>query len=694
MRVSVHLSGPVLEVMESWYPELLETLGRLVADGRVELLGGLWGGGVLPALPERDLVGQLTAMNRWFKGWQDFRPRGAWLPYQGWDPSAARVLGRLGFQYSVLDASQFSPAVSADGYVVTEREGHGLALFVADPRLAALCGDVAADRVVRAIAARAEQGARCLTLVISGEQLGQHDPAVAARALGSDGWLPALFEAFAGNSHWLKPVTFATVVDRMRPAGSAWPGPGIALPVAVAALGGARGATFNELVREAHRSDDPLFHKALGFLRPGSWEQLLGAYPEINRLHKRMLRVSLEVLRLRNTLRDGQGERDPAFSLLEDATLALYRGQVGAAYVVGADVGAQDGAVRAAAWAGLLQAEHIVAAALGEAGRMRLEQVDYDCDGRPEVIVRTPVLGGIVAPSLGGSLLELDAWTLPGNLLNVRTRREEPEHAELLRLEHLPRLLEVATAHPGPVEEVAEPEAAALDVRALPPPLLGEDGLPDMVHHDRHVRASFVDRFLGPAASPASFANGRFPEVGDFVGAEYHLLQAEENDQGSVLVSLARDGHVSEGTAHRLVRVAKRFVFQRDLPVVDVRYEVANRYHEPIRGRFGVEFNLNLDSTVEPATFLEVSGRRQSLTEPVDAAGVGEFALVGSARGFRLSISAQPDAHLWAFPLWSVSRSPDGLRRHLQGVSALLWWPVELWGLERMRVDVSVALEI
>lgn len=684
VRVSVHFSGMLLEVMETYDPDLLDAVLRLVAEGRVEVVGGLWGGGVFPALPERDVIGQTQAMIRWWRGHQDVRLRGAWLPYLGWDPSAARVLGRLGFQFTVLEAAQFAPPVAPEGYVLTEREGHALALFVTDPRLSALAAEEPADRVVKAIATAAEGGARCVTLVLSGEQLGQLDPEQSERALGAGGWLPGLFEELGRNAHWLKLVSFGAVLDRMRPTERGWPAASISLPVAVSALGG-RGAAYHELVAEARRTEDPLLQRAASFLRPAAWEQLLGHYPEINRLHKRMLRVSLEVLRLRNVLRDGKGERDPRFSLLEDATLALYRGQVGAAYVLGAECGAQDGPVRDAAWAALISAEHMVAAALGETDRLRFEQVDYDCDGRAEVIVRTPVMGGIVSPALGGSLVELDCWALPGNLMNVRTRRPEPEHEGLLRAEHLPALL---NPEPHPV-----PDPVLADVRELPPLRVAEDRLADRIHYDRHPRASFVDRFLGAEATPESFARARFPEVGDFAGADYQLLQAEENDQGSILVSLARDGTVSEGTAHRLVRVAKRYVFQRDLPVVDVRYEVANRYHEPVRGRFGVELNLNLDSTVQPATFLMVDGTRYPLTEPGEIVDAAEIVLVGASRSYRLSLQVQPAGRAWYYPIETVSRSPAGMRRRFQGVCLLLWWPVELWGLERKRVDLSLSLE-
>ena len=59
VNVSMHWSGQLLEWMELHAPERLDQLLKLVVSGRIEILGGLHGGAVLPSLPERDAVGQV-----------------------------------------------------------------------------------------------------------------------------------------------------------------------------------------------------------------------------------------------------------------------------------------------------------------------------------------------------------------------------------------------------------------------------------------------------------------------------------------------------------------------------------------------------------------------------------------------------------------------------------------------------------
>ena len=693
IRATVHWSGPLLEWMENHAPDALRSALALIAAGRIEVLGGLWGGAVLPAIPERDAVGQVQAMMRWWKAHQDVKPRGVWLPYTAWDPSAARILSRLGLQYTILEEAQFHPPVAADGYYLTEREGQALGLFVADTRLGWMIPDATPARLLKALALRAAGGTRCVVLSLSAEALGSADDEVARRCFsGPNGWVKRFFRELSANAHWIKLVTGGAVLDRVRPTDRAWPPAGVCLPVAVSALGGEHGAEFESIITEMRRNQVPDLVRCGPFLRAAPWEGLLPRHAEVNRLHKRMLRASLEVLRLRTQMREGRGDRDPRFAMLEEATLALYRGQSGAAYVLGVESGAQDGQIRNGAYAELIRAERVTSIALGEADRIRAEQVDYDCDGRAEVIVRTPHLCGIVAPSAGGSLVELDAWELPGNLLNTRTRRPEPEHPELSRVENLPRLA-LASAPVVEQEEGEDITEALLDVRELPPLRLSERDLADHIHYDRHTRSTFLDHFLGPEATLENWRRGRYPEAGDFCGADYQLLQVDDGGDGSVAVSMGRDGSVNEGAALRLVRVVKRFVFHQDLPVMDARYEVSNRYHEPVRSRFGVELNLNLDSACGDDIGLHVHGERYSLTTPGEHAEVSEVSLHDRRRNWRVSISLAQPARLWHHPVETVSRTPRGVARCFQGTALMLWWPVELWGLERKRLDLSLTLE-
>lgn len=684
-RVCIAVHGGLLEWLEEHDPARLAKLVQLVVDRRIEVLIGPHAGALLPAIPERDALGQLQVALRWWRQHGDVLTRGAWLPHGVWDPGLTRVLGRLGFHYTLLDEAQMFPPARPDGYYLTEREGTGLAVFPASSMLAHAAAREAPERVVERLQVAARDGYRCLTLHLSDVALGTLSEATAKRNLrGPNPWLRRFFTLLVEQSGWLKPATFSHVLDRMRPTERAYPPAAVGHALAVAALGAGRGDTWARLYREAHLGRDPSLSEVAPFLRPPPWDMLLAGSPEIHRLHKRMLLVSANVLRLRSAARDGEG--DSLVSALQDATAALYRGQDALGYVLGLECGAQDGAARHEGWSNLVRAEHIVRTAFGEAGQTTVETTDYDCDGRSEVVVRTPWLCGIVAPSQGGALVELDGWNIPGNVLNAATRRPEAGHLAFQRGEKLPALI-AEESHSVEIQDEDD------DPRPVRTDALIRSGLGERLHYDRFTRAAFMDHFLGPEAGLQNIVRARFPETGDFVGAEYSLLRLEEDVGLGHVVTVARDGNVTVGDALRLVRIVKRYVFVADAPRVEIRYEIINRYHEPIRTRFAVELSLNLDSRLGTGTHLEVDGLPVELGGTVDTADVHEVGLVDAASGCRMTLQSSHPAGLWLHPIETLGRTLTGIDTLFQGTAIWLHWPLELWGQEKRRIQLTLSIE-
>lgn len=691
ITASVHWSGPLLEWMEREAPEALAAVLAMVRSGQLEVLGGLFGAALLPGVPERDAVGQITVQQRWWRAHGDVRPRGAWLPYCAWDPAAVRILSGRGLQYTVLEEHQMGPDVTPDGWHLTEREGTPLGVFVADSRLTAMVPEASPARILHAIHTRATEGARCVTLAVAVEAFGAAlDRSATACFTGTSGWVHRFFAALAANRHWLRLVTLGTAFDRLRPSGRVYPPASVALPVAVHAMGGRAGAAFVSLLEALREGNQgPL----AGWVRSPAWDATLGAHPEVNRLHKHMLRASAEVARLRALLKEGRGEQDPRMHVLEQATLALYRGQLSMAYVHGVDVGAQDAGVRAEAWRQVLTAERLASAASGAAEDLRVEQLDADLDGRVEHVVRTPHWQAMVAPALGGGLVELCLWRLPANLLDVRSRVEEPEHAQLLHAEPPP-------AEPDDVDETTvdddPPPLTGRDLPVLPRTRLAEPGLAAHVHVDRYRRASFLDRFLAPDATLRAMRAAAHVESGDFLNGEYTVVEQELNESTAAW-TLARDGAMSDGAALKLVHVRKRYGWTRDRARLTVRYQVENRTHAPLHTRFGVEVNLGLGGRLADCG-LEVitrggAPRTARLDAELDVAEVRQLTAFDRQRGLRVQWTVPQHAHAWVWPIETVSRTPRGLNRVYQGTSVLFWWPLEFGPQEARQLSLSLTVE-
>jgi len=115
----------------------------------------------------------------------------------------------------------------------------------------------------------------------------------------------------------------------------------------------------------------------LPFLRGGFWRHFLVKYPEINTLHKTMLRVSRKVW----LMRPGPGR--------EAALDHLWQGQCNCPYWHGVFGGIYLGHIRSANYAHLIEAERIADAGRWPRRWAEAEERDLDADGRSEVLLNT-----------------------------------------------------------------------------------------------------------------------------------------------------------------------------------------------------------------------------------------------------------------------------------------------------------------
>jgi 4-alpha-glucanotransferase len=695
--VSLRMSGVVLDFLENEHPEGIDLLRRLVERGQVEIVGGAYYDAVLSALPERDAVGQLRLCARRWKHLVGAEPTGACLAYGAWDPSLPRVLARGGLRYVVMDASALQLAGvdsdSIDGHYMTEREGATVAVF---PNY---CGEDPVNpgmepaRVLGLLRRYSMRQRRNVVWMLDARELGVR-PGSAELCWGrAGGWLPRLLGRFASQDHWLKLASFSSLLQRYRSSGRVYL-PATMDPTLQAA------ATIPPHTRCQRPGTAARLSKRDDRRAPPTlpWEAFLGRYEEANRLHKRMLVTSREVARLASHVR-AAGRRPGASSLargLERALLWLYQAQAAAAYTHDPWGGMHVGRLRHRAYAALLRAEQQVRRMMGESGRLILERIDTDCDGREELVVTTPYLRGVLDPARGGALTQLDLLEVGANVLNTLTRRCERVHAVIDAGDDLPSLVAssavsaagvaavfTSVAHSQPDDEITEETPLEAD---LSPAIRARQ-----LAVDAHTRATFVDHFLDPQASLHNLHRGQFPEAGDFLDSDYKIMRAEPRpEEGRVSVHLARDGSVQEGDVVRLVRVAKRFEFPRGEAGVDLSYEISNRSPDTVESRFAVEINLNLDSNREGSGFLALGDRTVALTKPARLEDVSRIRWGDLRRGLQLRLLLGMPAEVWHYPVETLSDGLEGPQLLYQGLCLVIVWPLRLWGLERCVFDLQL----
>ncbi|MEY3213668.1 MAG: hypothetical protein RIT28_4149 [Pseudomonadota bacterium] len=695
LRVGLMMSGGLLDWLDQRQPRLLDLLAALVERGQIELLTGGWSFPFLDGLPERDALAQLRAHGDALRQRLGARPRGGLAAEDAWDPALITIFAKAGLAWALADERLLDPGGSGLGarsLWMTERDGHVLRLLPSSGALRPLFTQPSPVPLLKLLARRAKQGTEALAVVKSLERMAE---SMGPERLGA--WIRAVARVVDEQTHWLRAVTPGALVSRLEPgrrvSPPAWTPPHITR--------WSLSPTETERLSryQAACADHPALRAGPPFARARSWRESLSRYDEANQLHKRLRFTSDEVQRLRRAAEDdaAAGKTPVKLQPLATAERKLFIAQSGDVLWHSPNGGLYDARARHAAWAALAEAERAVARALGDKRTARSFVGDHDGDGYDEVFVRCDALTAMVEPEAGGALGELTFFDIPGNVLNTMTRREETLHRALDRFSTLPALVgkdDVVAPSPRPELPQSNEEAETEPTIITTPELTELDApLAAALAFDRRPRRSMQDHFIPTTTTPEQLAAGQHAELGDFFGARYKLDSAEGDDEGRAVVQLSREGEVRDGPHQRLVRVVKRLVFPPDEPWVEARYDVVNRYAEPVHALFAVELNLNVDGVLpEGGGIMLPGGQRRDAKLPGRAEKVSKLSVSGLLRRFALHLTLSTPATLLYYPVETVCRDGQRARRANQGVCLVLAWDLALWGQERARFDVKVQL--
>lgn len=642
VRCTLHYTGALLEWMEAKRPDAIETLRALAASGQVEFLGGGFYEPILPAIPTADAEGQLGLMSRYLEERFGAAPRGIWTAERVWEPQLAGLIRDAGIEYTLLDDAHFVYAGLAReeirGYYMTEDRGRPLAVFPIDKRLRYLIPfnqPAAAIDYLRSVAERFPGGG--ITLGDDGEKFGMWPGTY--KWVYEEGYLERLFTLLEENAGWLRTVTMGDFLGRFPPSGK------IYLPTASYdemmewSLPAPVQSSYETLIAELKKRND--YDRFSRFLRGGFWRNFMVKYPESDLQRCKALYVSRMVHRhLPDDL---------------EAKKSLWRSQCNCAYWHGLFGGVYLNYLRHANYTNALRAEVAADRARhGRGGWAEAERLDYDQDGRDEVLLRSAPLNACLSPGYGGSLFELDYKEKCFNLSNTMSRRPEAYHATML-------------AKAGRGGDAADAPPSIHDMaKSAPPRLRGA------LHYDWYLRRSFLDHFLGPGATLAGFSRCDYPEQGGFVDRPYTITSVESGE-GRAAVSMKRRGAYHCPAGRRELEIDKRYTLDGG-GLLTVEYRVLNPGAEALDLWMGIEFNLTLLSGKSPDRLISCGGPK---TAPVKAGGRGEvestefFELLNMADRFSVRVSWDGKGGLWYFPVETVSQSEKGFSLNYQGTSLM-----------------------
>ena len=520
LPLSLHVSGPLLEWLETHASAFLDEIGRRASDGTVELLASGRTEPILAAWPREDRVEQLESMRDALRERFGVDPTGAWLTERVWEPDLPADLARAGMAYTLLDDRHFLATGlergSLDRPYRTESGGAGVTILPIDERLRYLIPFRPVDEIEAFFAERHAEGTRLLILGDDGEKFGGWPD---TRAWVYDGgWLARFLDALdrLRADGTLRPVT--TAAAAAEPSGGlVYPPTGSyreleewALPrpaaLALQALGDHAGG---------HDSPDPS-----PFIRGGHWKGFLTRYPESNRMHKTALALS----RLCRERGDPAGVRR-----------AVARAQCNDAYWHGVFGGIYLPHLRRAVWEALAEAERGLRAGEG----LAYETLDFDVDGHAEVWVHSSRFSAVLAPARGGAieiLVRLDAGENDADVLSrhLEAYHHDPADPRQPARDSSPE----APPHDGAGTGDGTASIHERERRATPPAV------------DRLARALFQERVYAGAVDVSELAAGTATPIDD-AAARPWTLETVRVDEDAIVVELRATGGVA-GLAKRV----------------------------------------------------------------------------------------------------------------------------------------------
>jgi len=660
IRLSLHYSGSLLDWLDENRPELIKRIGTLVKRGQVEIMTGGYYEPILPSIPDADKLGQIAKLTEAVGESFDYRPSGLWLAERVWEPHLAQVLAQAGIQWTVVDDTHFKLVGLGDeylfGYYITEEQGRMLKVFGTSKRLRYLIPWREVAEVIDFLRHQATQeGTRIAVMGDDGEKFGSWPGTY--EHCWQEGWIEAFFAAVEENKGWLKTIPLGEYARDFPPLGRVY------LPCASYdemlewALPTAKSSQFARLLKELEAEGR---QDVIQYMRGGFWRYFLVKYPEVNTMHKKMLRVHDKVYCALSITEADCG--------LDD----LWRGQCNCPYWHGVFGGVYMTDIRAVTYRNLIQAENKADSMLrANTNWLEHEKTDFDCDGLEELLVDGDAVTLYIDPARGGSIFEWDLRRHSYNLACTLARRPEAYHQVLIESKKQAADQRVRTIHDG------------IQIK--------EQGLRRHLHYDRYRRACMIDHFLSADTTLRKFIRCSYRELGDFVDQAYECMVKEEG--WGLRIRLNRDGHLKYNRRLLPFRVEKEMGLISGKDEVKVKYTLTNTGNTTIESIFGMEWNINLlGGGHNGQAYYGVPGLQlddwhlDSVGELFD---IEELTLGNRQLGIEILLKVNQKVRLWRFPVEAICNSEAGLERVYQGSCLVLLLPFRLCPGDKLRLGLS-----
>jgi alpha-amylase len=288
-----------------------------------------------------------------------------------------------------------------------------------------------------------------------------------------------------------------------------------------------------------------------------------------------------------------------------------------------------------------------------------VEFLDYDSDGKSELLFSAPEYQALLKPSDGATVAAFDFRPSSATLVNSVQRRAEAYHS---------RLREAAAANPNASGAISIHDQVSVK----------EPNLEKFLRYDRFPRHCFRLLFFDPVRT---FGDYELLQLNEQVGAasgDFQIRHSSANYADLVFEQVLPE-YATDSANPPILAITKHFLFgpapQGCEVSCDVSFTLSSLLNVPVR--FGIESIINLLAPTEPDRFFETSGGRENLR--FSGALPGPILRMEDGwQRLRMTLHAPASDEFWIAPIDTVSESEGGFERVYQGSQILALWRPDL----------------
>lgn len=633
-RFSLHCSGWLMEQIEERSPGLYRQIQEMAECGTLELFSAGYYEPVLSAIPSRDRIDQIEKLNRSIESRFNQNPKGLWLTERVWESSLIPDLTRCKIRYTVMDDYHFQCAgfdeKGLDGYYLSEEGGETIALFPISKKLRYALPFFTVEDAVEAVKSYHRESDSAAIIFDDAEKFGMWPGTYAW--VYEKGWLEEFVQAVLSDSS-IETLQYGEYLARNRSRGIAY------LP----------NASYFEMGEWSLRAEDALAlerlkiemgderfdSEGIKFLKGGIWKNFFVKYPESNRIHKRMIELSL----VRPIFVDPAF--DTAFFKLQTND-PLWHGVFGGLYLPN---------LRDNAYRYLIECENL---RYKDENRVVYDQ--NELDGYDKIKWVTPSLILRFDSAYGGQMVEFDLRERCFNWQNTLTRRKEAYHQKLFEIPE-PKIPE------GDKKGIDTIHAAVVHV---------DETFRDAIVYDWYLKNSFIDHISDASFSLEQFIRCSFREYGDF--ANQPFMSA---NNGKKIVFSREGGLYFPDKAEAFLE--KGYLCSEGELIFDITF----------RSEAEGEFWYILEHNFHFADYDNVLVNARALEESGQEARNDTLEIIDLHLKKRMVFQFDQPFELFYFQLKTLSQSEKGFELTTQGVSFAMALPFQKELMIKGRLEVS-----